>query len=174
MQRGTVWSKTLHITYADFLLVDKHFHYFYDDVEFNTVDTASILGLGRSVVEGKGNPLQYSCLENSIDSGAWWATVHGVSKNWTQLSTHTCSALAWPGLLSCPFPKPSTLSFPKVGWCYLPWKLQTLAGLQPAAIHQTCWLGIWKGGAFLTQWLTMASISHTFCFKIPIKCQQGV
>jgi len=44
------------------------------------------LGLGRSLGEGNGNPLQYPCLENSIDSGAWWATVSGVAKSWTQLS----------------------------------------------------------------------------------------
>ena len=42
--------------------------------------------------EGNGNPLQYSCLENSIDRGAWWATVHGVPKNQTRLSTHVCSS----------------------------------------------------------------------------------
>ena len=35
--------------------------------------------------EGDGNPLQYSCLENPIDRGAWWATVHGVAKSWTRL-----------------------------------------------------------------------------------------
>ena len=40
----------------------------------------SILGLGRSPGVGHGNPLQYSCLENSMDIGAWWATVHGVTK----------------------------------------------------------------------------------------------
>ena len=39
-----------------------------------------ILGLGRSPGGGRGNPLQYSCLENSIDRGAWRATVHGVAK----------------------------------------------------------------------------------------------
>ena len=37
-------------------------------------------GLGRSPGEGNGNPLQYSCMENSMDRGAWWATVHGVAK----------------------------------------------------------------------------------------------
>ena len=42
--------------------------------------------LGRSHGEGNGNPLQYFCLENSIDRGAWRATVHGVEKNWTWLS----------------------------------------------------------------------------------------
>ena len=40
----------------------------------------SIPGLGRSPGEGNGNPLQYSCLGNPRDRGAWWATVHGVSK----------------------------------------------------------------------------------------------
>jgi len=39
--------------------------------------------------EGNGNPLQYSCLENPMDRGAWWAAVHGVSKTWTQLSNFT-------------------------------------------------------------------------------------
>ena len=39
--------------------------------------------------EGNGNPLQYSCLENSMDRGVWWATVHGVTKSQTQLSTRT-------------------------------------------------------------------------------------
>ena len=42
-------------------------------------------GLRRSSREGNGNPLQYSCLENSMDRGAWWATVHGVIKSWTCL-----------------------------------------------------------------------------------------
>ena len=37
---------------------------------------------------GNGNPLQYCCLENAMDRGAWWATVHGVAKSWTQLSMH--------------------------------------------------------------------------------------
>ena len=43
----------------------------------------------RSPGGGNSNPLQYSWLENSIDKGAWWATVHGVPKSWTWLSTHT-------------------------------------------------------------------------------------
>ena len=38
---------------------------------------------GRAPGVGNGNPLQYSCLENSMDRGAWWATVHGVAKSWT-------------------------------------------------------------------------------------------
>ena len=43
-------------------------------------DPDSIPGLGRSPGGGKGNPLQYSCLENPMDRGAWWATVHGAAK----------------------------------------------------------------------------------------------
>ena len=49
-------------------------------------DQVSIPGSGRYPGEGNGNPLQYSCLENSMDRGAWWATVHGVAKSGTQLS----------------------------------------------------------------------------------------
>ena len=49
----------------------------------NTGDSGLIVGLGRSPGEGNGNPLQYSCLENSMDRGAWWATVHVVAKSRT-------------------------------------------------------------------------------------------
>ena len=49
-------------------------------------DMGLIPGSGRSPGGGNGNPLQYSCLENSMDRKAWWATVHGVTKSWTQLS----------------------------------------------------------------------------------------
>ena len=45
----------------------------------------SIPGLGKFSGEGNGNPLQYSCLENLLDRGAWWATVHEVAKSRTQL-----------------------------------------------------------------------------------------
>ena len=51
-------------------------------------DMGSIPGMGRSLGGRNGNPLQYSCLENSIDRGAWLVTVHGVAKSQTQLSTH--------------------------------------------------------------------------------------
>ena len=48
-------------------------------------DAGLILGLGRSPRGGHGNALQYSCLENPMNRGAWRATVHRVAKNWTQL-----------------------------------------------------------------------------------------
>ena len=59
----------------------------------NARDLGLISGLGRFPGEGNGNPLQYSCLENPMDRGAWWATVHGVSKSWTRLSDFTSLSL---------------------------------------------------------------------------------
>ena len=55
----------------------------------NVGDLSSIRGLGRSPGEGNGNPLQYSCLKNPMDGGAWWATVHRVAKSQTRLSDLT-------------------------------------------------------------------------------------
>ena len=52
----------------------------------DTRDVGLIRGLGRYPGEGNGNPVQYSCLENSMDRGAWQATVHGVAKSQTRLS----------------------------------------------------------------------------------------
>ena len=49
-------------------------------------DVGLIPGLGRSPGVGNGNPLQYSCLENSMDRGVWWAVAHGVAKSHTPLS----------------------------------------------------------------------------------------
>ena len=56
------------------------------DMPANVGDTGylgSIPGLGRLPGEGNGNPLQYSCLENPMDSEVWWAMVRGVAKSWT-------------------------------------------------------------------------------------------
>ena len=52
----------------------------------NAGDAGLLSGSGRSPGEGNGNPLQYSCLENPMDRGAWWAIVHGGHKESTQLS----------------------------------------------------------------------------------------
>ena len=56
-----------------------------DKKEFacNAGDTGLIPGLGRYPGGGNGKPLQYSCLENPMDRGAWWATAHRVTENWT-------------------------------------------------------------------------------------------
>ena len=66
----------------------------------DTGDVGSIPGLGRSPGEGSGNPLQYSCLENPMDGGAWQATVDGVTKELDMLKhthtythTHKCETL---------------------------------------------------------------------------------
>ena len=50
----------------------------------NVGDLGSIPGSGRSPGEGHGNPLQYSCLENPLNRGAWWAMIHGITKSQTQ------------------------------------------------------------------------------------------
>ena len=61
----------------------------------NAEGAVSIPGLGRSPTVGNGTLLQYSCLENSVDRGAWWAAVHGVTNSWTRLSTCAlCAPLA--------------------------------------------------------------------------------
>ena len=52
-------------------------------------DTGFIPGSERSPGGGRGNPLLYSCLENPMDRGAWWAMVHRVTKSWTREHTHT-------------------------------------------------------------------------------------
>ena len=57
-------------------------------------DTGSIPGSGRFPGVGNGNPLQYSCPENSMDRGAWWVTVNGVGKSWTRLSLHACHVMS--------------------------------------------------------------------------------
>ena len=67
----------------------------------NAGDPGSIPGLGRSPGEGNGNPLQYSCLENPMERGAWRATVHRVTKSRTRLSDlHTHTHIYTPYTLS--------------------------------------------------------------------------
>ena len=59
----------------------------------NVGDACSIPGLGRSPGEGNGNPLQYSCLENPMDRGAWWTTVHRVAMSQTRQHNSACPEL---------------------------------------------------------------------------------
>ena len=90
-------------------------------------DLSLIPGLGRSPGGGHGNPLQYSCLENPMDRGAWWAAVHRVEKSQTHEPTCTCwvtsvvSNSLWP--LDCTPPGPLSMGFssksPGVGCHFL-------------------------------------------------------
>ena len=74
---------------------------------YNAGDLGSSPGLGRSPGEGNGNPLQYYCLENPMDRGAWWATIHGVAESWTQLSTiaHSTIFILVPNWKSSNYPR---------------------------------------------------------------------
>ena len=64
-------------------------------------DVGSIPGLGRFPGGGDGNPFQYSCLENSMDRGAWWATVHGAAQSQTRLKQLSGSSSS-SSLFPCP------------------------------------------------------------------------
>ena len=66
---------------------------------YNVGDLGLIPGLGKSPGEGYDNPLQYSCLENPMDQGAWWATVHGVARSRTRLSDFTSLHIQWHYLI---------------------------------------------------------------------------
>ena len=83
----------------------------------------SIPGSGSSPGGGHGNPLQYSCLENPMDRGAWWATVHGVEKSWTWLNW--LSAHAHVGLLRN-ISQFHSLNRPADGWEILGWDTVSL------------------------------------------------
>ena len=63
-------------------------------------DAGLIPGSGRSPGEGNGNLLQYSCLKNFMERGAWWATVQGVAKSQTRLST--CTHILWLKIMKAP------------------------------------------------------------------------
>ena len=75
-------------------------------------DPSLIPGLGRCPGEGNGNPFQYSCMENPMDRGAWWPTVHGMEKSWTWFEwlTHSLKIISVLGHYSC-IVRASTESF---------------------------------------------------------------
>ena len=76
-------------------LGDFHFHFDFPGGSdgkasvYNAGDLGSIPRWGRSPGEENGTPLQYSCLENPVDGGAWWTAVYEIAKSWTQLSDFT-------------------------------------------------------------------------------------
>ena len=84
------WQPLMCIQTSQVVLVVKNLYANTGDIR----DTGSVPELGRSPGGGHGNPLQYSCLENPMDRGSWWATVHGVTKSqiWLkQISMHACT-----------------------------------------------------------------------------------
>ena len=123
----------------------------------NAGNVGSIPGLGRSFGKGNGYPLQYSCLENLTDRGAWWATVHGVAKS--QTSTQSLSrrllllfsryvmsySLQLQELkhtrLSCPSPSPGVCSksCPLNQWCH-----PTISSFLRGIMTSTCWGKRWQ------------------------------
>ena len=90
---GNVFNKITHVQYVLAKCACYHVHTWgfpggsvVKNPCINPGDLGLIPRLGRSPGGGHGNPLQYSCLETPLDRGAWWATVHGVTKSRTQLS----------------------------------------------------------------------------------------
>ena len=61
----------------------------------NAGDLGSIPGSGRSPGEGNGNPLQYFCMENPMDRGAWWVTVHRAAKSRIRLRTYSANIISF-------------------------------------------------------------------------------
>ena len=106
-------------------------------------DKCSIPGSGRSPGGGHGNPLQYSCLEHSMDRGAWWATVHGVTKRWTRLSN---SAHIHKGILQ---PVPTEWWEPMVH----------LSGL----LWACCWTQPWKKLNKRVGWIERVALTYIHC-----------
>ena len=92
-----------------------------------------IPGLVRSPGEGNGKPLQYSCLENSMDGGSWWATVHGVKKSQTLLSEFTTSRYIIERALSHFFPLSRRAWLSKSE--NLGWKDPFREGITQSAVH---------------------------------------
>ena len=78
--------------------------------------------------EGNGTPLQYSCLENPMDGGAWWAAVHGVAKSWTRLSGFTFT-FHFHALEKAMVPHSSALAW-KIPWMEEPGGLQSMGSLR--------------------------------------------
>ena len=103
----------------------------------NAGDLGSIPASGRSPGAGDGNPLQYSCLENPMNRGAWEATVHGVAKSWTQLSDFTfinSFATPWPIARQAPLSMGVSRQEHWSGWPCPPPQVLPDPGVEPASL----------------------------------------
>ena len=118
-------------------------------------DKGSVPGSGRCPGGGNGNPLQYSCLENPRDRGAWQATVYGVAKNWTRLNDLEACNITWR---CSPIPSREASVVPALRPCqpsFLPILFYCLLLL--SSHHRPTTLQPW-GGFFL--------LVKTFIFRI--------
>ena len=112
-------------------------------------DTGLISGLGRFPGEGNSNTLQYSCLENPMDSGAWRAMVHGVTKSWTWLSDSTAQHRAKFSLLNLYcilflYLSLSALCSGKFPWCYIHLTFSIITFSLPRIFLYVFWVFIFR------------------------------
>ena len=120
----------------------------------DTKDMGLIPGSGRSPGVGNGNPLQYPCLENSQDRGAWWAILHGVAKSWTRLRDWVCSMhkhthiRAWTEVRSN---RDKTYLRPGIKTRDLPVSLAVFFLLLLFALKLKSWLDNWKPWLWLSE-----------------------
>ena len=127
-----------------------------EDSACNAGDPGSIPGLGRSSAERKGYPLQYSCLENSMDREAWWVTVHGVARIGYDLVTNTFTFTVVSGWTMHPLlPAFSFLSY----FFIPPWMLPGIIS-QMNCLHLNHVLGIYFWGI----WTKRVTVSVNFIF----------
>ena len=90
-----IWTVQMHF-YMDFfnkyvVMQQQNLH----DNAGDARDVDSVPGWSRYPGVGKDNPLQFYCLKNSVNSGAWWAIVYGVTKSWMWLSAHVCTTILY-------------------------------------------------------------------------------
>ena len=126
-------------------------------------DPGSIPGLGRSPGEGKGNALQYSCLENPMDGGAWQATVHGVSKSQTWLSNFTIKCQQCTRASAC---KGLYINNNALIWAPLSFSLYQQRKRGVVQSSQCC-VGVWNQVCLILR--PMVSIRHW----VPLAWVQG-
>ena len=129
----------------------------------SAADPGLIPGSGRSPGEGNGNSLQYPCLENPMDRGAWWAAVHGVAKSWAWLSNTATSALEylfsadpWQGDWT-PWPKPSRLLSQTVN--------KYILRLQVLGVHWKDWCWSWNFNTLATSCEELTRWKRLWCWK---------
>ena len=133
----------------------------------NTGDPCLIPGSGRSFGEGNGNPLQYSWLENFMDRGAWQATVHGVTKSWTQLSDyHANRTLSETGHFSyaC-WPLSSCEMSVQVLPIFLLGGLSFLYILDTSHLLNVLWEYIWQKALLFCFWIVIYAFILNTTFR---------